>query len=93
MLQCLLATEALSTYFRNLHWKREVNHDNPLGMGGKVAQAYAGLNDDVSTTMTDGVCKKVSRFLTGRTLDSSMLLGKYFDNYKQGIRHDGKPFC
>lgn len=47
MLQCLLATESLSSYFRNLHWKREVNQDNPLGMGGKVAEAYAGLNDDV----------------------------------------------
>ena len=48
MLQCLLATESLSTYFRSLHWKREINQDNPLGMGGKVAEAYAGLNDDVS---------------------------------------------
>lgn len=47
MLQCLLATEALSSYFRNLHWKREVNMDNPLGMGGRVAEAYAGLNDEV----------------------------------------------
>lgn len=48
MLQCLVATESLSTYFRNLAWKNEVNQDNPLGMGGKVAEAYAGLNDDVS---------------------------------------------
>lgn len=48
MLQCLLATESLSTYFRNLAWKNEVNDENPLGMGGKVAEAYAGLNEDVS---------------------------------------------
>lgn len=48
MLQCLLATEVFSTYFRSLHWKREINQDNPLGMGGKVAEAYAGLNDEVS---------------------------------------------
>lgn len=49
MLQCLLATESLSTYFRNQHWKTEVNADNPLGMAGKMAAAYAGLNDDVSS--------------------------------------------
>lgn len=48
MLQCLLATESFSTYFRNQHWKREVNEDNPLGMSGKMAAAYAGLTDDVS---------------------------------------------
>lgn len=50
MLQCLLATEALSTYFRNFAWKNEINENNPLGMGGKVAQEFAGLNDAVSHT-------------------------------------------
>ena len=55
MLQCLLATESFSAYFRSLHWKQEINQDNPLGMGGKVAEAYAGLNDEVSRFDENGI--------------------------------------
>lgn len=64
MLQCLLATEALSGYFRNQHWKREINEDNPLGMGGKMAAAYAGLNDDVSPS-TAAACPRHRRRVQG----------------------------
>lgn len=52
MLQCLLATDSLSAYFRSLHWKREINQDNPLGMGGKVAEAYAGLSAEVRMALS-----------------------------------------
>ncbi|CAN0402911.1 unnamed protein product [Hapterophycus canaliculatus] len=67
MLQCLLATESFSTYFRNQHWKREVNEDNPLGMGGKMAAAYARLTDDAwsgefSVVVPNTVKKVVSQY-------------------------------
>ena len=46
-LQCLSNTIELTKYFCfNLH-KTDINKDNPLGMGGKLATAYAGLIHDM----------------------------------------------
>lgn len=42
-LQCLSHTEALTQYFLDKKYKAEINTDNPLGTGGKLAEAYASL--------------------------------------------------
>jgi ubiquitin carboxyl-terminal hydrolase 8 len=40
-LQCLSNTESLREYFASDSWKEDVNEDNPLGMNGDIARAYA----------------------------------------------------
>ena len=42
-LQCLTNTMGLTSYFLLGHYKKEINKENPLGMKGKFAEAYAGL--------------------------------------------------
>lgn len=46
-LQCLSATVELTKYFLFDIYKRDINTDNPLGLGGRLAQAYAGLVQDL----------------------------------------------
>ncbi|CAM9505947.1 unnamed protein product, partial [Ectocarpus sp. 12 AP-2014] len=102
MLQCLLATESLSTYFRNQHWKREVNEDNPLGMGGKMAAAYAGLNDDAwsgeySVVVPNTVKKVVSQyapmFAGYQQHDASELMSFLLDGIHEDLnRVHKKPY-
>ncbi|KNC99742.1 uncharacterized protein SPPG_05122 [Spizellomyces punctatus DAOM BR117] len=42
-LQCLSNTPPLTKYFLKGLWEKELNRDNPLGMKGEVAAAYADL--------------------------------------------------
>ncbi|KAF9178633.1 CSN-associated deubiquitinating enzyme Ubp12 [Haplosporangium sp. Z 767] len=44
-LQCLSNTPDLTRYFLANAWSDELNKDNPLGMGGEVARAYANVID------------------------------------------------
>lgn len=44
-LQCLSNTPDLTRYFLAGAWRDELNVDNPLGMGGEVARAYASMID------------------------------------------------
>jgi len=42
-LQCLSNTIELTKFFAFGIYKQDINKDNPLGMSGKLAKAYAGL--------------------------------------------------
>ncbi|XP_043374340.1 ubiquitin carboxyl-terminal hydrolase 4 isoform X4 [Dermochelys coriacea] len=42
-LQCLSNTPPLTEYFLEDKYEAEINHDNPLGMRGEIAEAYAEL--------------------------------------------------
>ncbi|KAI7818214.1 hypothetical protein BC939DRAFT_480534 [Gamsiella multidivaricata] len=44
-LQCLSNTPDLTRFILAGAWRKELNSDNPLGMGGEVARAYANLID------------------------------------------------
>ena len=43
-LQCLSNTIELTKYFCFGLYKQDINEDNPLGLGGKLAKVYAELN-------------------------------------------------
>ncbi|KAJ4294107.1 hypothetical protein N0V90_007797 [Kalmusia sp. IMI 367209] len=42
-LQCIRSVEELAIYFLSGEYKHDINSDNPLGHGGTIAKAYAGL--------------------------------------------------
>ncbi|KXS22063.1 UCH-domain-containing protein [Gonapodya prolifera JEL478] len=41
--QCMSATWALTAFFLGPNWRADLNRDNPLGMRGEIAEAYAKL--------------------------------------------------
>ena len=43
-LQCLSNTTELTKYFCFNLYKQEINKSNPLGLGGRLAEAYAELS-------------------------------------------------
>ena len=47
ILQCLNHVMSLTQYFLNGGYKLDLNTNNPLGSGGRVAHAYAALLNDV----------------------------------------------
>ena len=46
-LQCLSATIELTKYFLFGFYKNDINEDNPLGLGGRLAKAYDSLIYDL----------------------------------------------
>lgn len=42
-LQCLSNVSPLTEYFLNDQYEAEINRENPLGMSGEIAEAYADL--------------------------------------------------
>jgi ubiquitin C-terminal hydrolase len=46
-LQCLANSTELTNYFLFGKYKSDINKSNPLGMGGKLATAYAGLMQEM----------------------------------------------
>lgn len=46
-LQCLSNTIELTKYFLSDFYKMDVNTDNPLGLGGRLAEAYSNLLKDM----------------------------------------------
>lgn len=55
ILQCLSNTQLITEIFTSDRYKEQLNTDNPLGHGGKLAQVYAKLIKDIWT----GVYSKV----------------------------------
>jgi ubiquitin carboxyl-terminal hydrolase 8 len=47
-LQCLMATEPLTAYFRSGLYREELNVDNPLGAKGQLALEYGQLLDELA---------------------------------------------
>lgn len=46
-LQCLSNSVDLTEFFLSKAYVKEINRNNPLGWGGKIAEAYAGLLKDL----------------------------------------------
>jgi ubiquitin C-terminal hydrolase len=46
-LQCLTKTPYIQDYFMKRDWKTEINSDNPLGMGGKIATVFGDLMNEM----------------------------------------------
>jgi hypothetical protein len=57
----------LTKYFLYGYYKHDLNKDNPLGLGGKLARAYAGLLQDM---WTNGGTAKVAPHTLKKALGS-----------------------
>jgi len=76
-LQCLSHCQDLSAYFLEQDWQREINADNPIGQGGKLAQAFAdllrklwsGAHKDISPYELKDLISRVAPQFSGRRAD------------------------
>ncbi|OZJ02043.1 hypothetical protein BZG36_05083 [Bifiguratus adelaidae] len=65
-LQCLSNTRELTEYFLAAKHKEELNTDNPLGMGGQVAEAYGHLIEKLWSGESDSFAPREFKFTIGR---------------------------
>lgn len=65
-LQCLSNCVALTGYFLAAHYKDELNHSNPLGMRGEIANAYAGLLNQIWNEQYSSVSPRQFKMQVGR---------------------------
>ena len=101
-LQCLANTPALSEYFLGFPWQSELNPGNPLGSGGKIAEAYGKLITDINnqknTIITPTSIKKSlgrfqSQFNNNRQQDVQELLALLLDGLHEDLnRVLDKPY-
>lgn len=101
-LQCLSNTEELTKYFLYGYYKSEINKDNPLGTGGKLAVAYAELIHDMWVASSQKtaphdlkrvVGKKVAKFSGFGQQDSIELVNYVLDNLHEDLnRVIKKPY-
>lgn len=93
-LQCLSNTPGLSEYFRDDKYKKHINRKNPLGWGGKIAEAYGTLIKDIWSnkyrTIAPNKFKRVigefqPRFSGYQQHDSSELLSFLMDGLHEDL--------
>ncbi|XP_074929058.1 ubiquitin carboxyl-terminal hydrolase 4 isoform X6 [Chelonoidis abingdonii] len=65
-LQCLSNTPPLTEYFLEDRYEAEINHDNPLGMRGEIAEAYAELIKQMWSGRHSHVAPRVFKTQVGR---------------------------
>lgn len=65
-LQCLSNCVPLTEYFLAEKYKEELNRSNPLGMKGEIANAYAGLLNQIWTEQYSSVAPRQFKMQVGR---------------------------
>lgn len=65
-LQCLSNSVPLTKYFLSEKYKEELNRDNPLGMKGEIANAYAGLLNQIWNEHYSSVAPRQFKMQVGR---------------------------
>uniref|UniRef100_A0A8C4W8D7 Ubiquitin carboxyl-terminal hydrolase n=1 Tax=Gopherus evgoodei TaxID=1825980 RepID=A0A8C4W8D7_9SAUR len=65
-LQCLSNTPPLTEYFLEDRYEAEINHNNPLGMRGEIAEAYAELIKQMWSGRHSHVAPRMFKTQVGR---------------------------
>uniref|UniRef100_A0A8B9PG58 Ubiquitin carboxyl-terminal hydrolase n=1 Tax=Apteryx owenii TaxID=8824 RepID=A0A8B9PG58_APTOW len=65
-LQCLSNTPPLTDYFLEDRYEAEINQDNPLGMRGEIAEAYAELIKQIWSGRQSHVAPRIFKTQVGR---------------------------
>ncbi|KAF9200683.1 CSN-associated deubiquitinating enzyme Ubp12 [Haplosporangium sp. Z 27] len=79
-LQCLSNSKDLTQYILAGAWRDELNLDNPLGMGGEVARAYANL--------IDKLWRGTSKVFSPREFKST--IGRFAPSFTGYHQHDSQ---
>jgi ubiquitin carboxyl-terminal hydrolase 8 len=82
VLQCLLSTRKLVTYFVKDQYKLDLNRDNHLGFGGQIADEYAVI----VRAVWDGQC----RIIAPRRFKA--LIGQFNEQFVSNDQQDAQEF-
>lgn len=101
-LQCLSNTIDLTKYFLFKLYKKDINEDNPLGLGGRLAIAYHSLLEDMWLANSQRTAphdlkrtlgKRVARFAGYGQQDAAELLNFILDLIHEDLnRVKKKPY-
>eukprot|EP00730_Choanoeca_flexa_P005876 TRINITY_DN12039_c0_g1_i1.p1 TRINITY_DN12039_c0_g1~~TRINITY_DN12039_c0_g1_i1.p1 ORF type:complete len:1034 (+),score=263.37 TRINITY_DN12039_c0_g1_i1:1657-4758(+) len=101
-LQCLSHCQDLAAYFAGNTWESEINRDNPIGQGGRMAQTFAellrklwsGAHRDVSPySLKDLIARVAPQFSGYQQHDSQELTTFLLDSLHEDLnRILKKPF-
>eukprot|EP00299_Pterocystis_sp_00344_P014246 c7048_g1_i1.p1 GENE.c7048_g1_i1~~c7048_g1_i1.p1 ORF type:complete len:485 (+),score=83.00 c7048_g1_i1:60-1514(+) len=101
-LQCLLSIRLLTTYFSSHRFSSEINKNNPLGFGGRLAFSYAKLinewisNDDKIMkpfSFREHLCQFAPQFGDYQQHDSQELMAFLLDGLHEDLnRCTEKPY-
>jgi len=80
-LQCLSNTQPLMKYFVSNTYKHDINPTNPLGMHGKIAEAYAELQHQLWNGQNHFVTPRAFKMQVGR-------FAPQFSGYQQQDSHE-----
>ncbi|KAK7685732.1 hypothetical protein QCA50_011077 [Cerrena zonata] len=93
-IQCLSATAPFATFFKDGTWQREVNVFNPMGTKGRLAEAFARILREMSTsemqTLTPipfrrSICQYASQFQGTEQHDSQEFLQFLLDGLHEDL--------
>lgn len=65
ILQCVSNTEAITKLFLEDRYKAQINTDNPLGHGGRLASAYAKLIKDMWSNAYSKIIPREFKYTIG----------------------------
>ncbi|KAJ8791905.1 hypothetical protein J1605_004130 [Eschrichtius robustus] len=92
-LQCLSNTAPLTDYFLKDEYEAEINRDNPLGMKGEIAEAYAELIKQMWSGRDAHVAPRMFKFSGYQQQDSQELLAFLLDGLHEDLnRVKKKPY-
>ncbi|XP_032242140.2 ubiquitin carboxyl-terminal hydrolase 4 [Nematostella vectensis] len=80
-LQCLSNTMTLTKYFLSKEYVDELNTDNPLGMKGEIAKAYADLLNQIWSGQSSSIAPRQFKMQVGR-------FAPQFSGYQQQDSHE-----
>mmetsp|Transcript_5340 Transcript_5340/g.8392 ORF Transcript_5340/g.8392 Transcript_5340/m.8392 type:complete len:437 (+) Transcript_5340:49-1359(+) len=101
-LQCLFASPVLTPFFHEKQYLKELNKSNPLGWGGKIAEEYGKLVEEVwsnkynvvsPTTFKQAIGEFQPRFSGYQQHDSSELLSFLLDGLHEDLNRVKKKTC
>lgn len=68
LFQCLSNASSLTEYFLNDQYEAEINRENPLGMRGEIAEAYADLVKQMWLSRSSYVAPRTFKVSGGKQL-------------------------
>jgi ubiquitin carboxyl-terminal hydrolase 4/11/15 len=81
-LQCLSATKPLTDYFLSEMYKKDINRNNPLGMGGEIAERYGELLRSIWN----------GRYMSISPSRFKSALGRFAPQFSGYQQHDSQEF-
>eukprot|EP00934_Nitzschia_sp_Nitz4_P002136 Nitzschia sp. Nitz4//scaffold46_size129759//49937//53329//NITZ4_003499-RA/size129759-snap-gene-0.24-mRNA-1//-1//CDS//3329552589//2136//frame0 len=83
IIQCLNHIEPLTQYFLTGNYSKDMNRQNPLGSGGKVANAYASLLQKVWSGKYSALAPRLLK----------QTVASFAPQFNNSYQHDSQEFC